>query len=206
MKKKVVLVTVLTAGVIVALYILLGVIGVLPFPKAVTDYFNGSNQPLTDYQRIALMMADTYPTDLVILGEAPVFEEVNVSFRTVDSITEDTIKTASPCEYTFLVINDLDDTVTMTDEAVALLREKIATDTFCLFYLGEKYATVWDDKENYLANVDGNRGFRYFSVNGQPRRVIGEWGTQEQTLQQEYAFIYGNTILIAVESYLQEVN
>lgn len=70
-------------------------------------------------------------------------------------------------------------------------------------YLGDKYSTTWDLKNETLADVKGNLSFAYYSWDGEPKRVIGYWNDEDQSEIDKYPNSLGQSLLYCIEEYLQ---
>lgn len=186
-----------------ALYSVLGLFGVFPFPFRLG--MGTTPNDMTDIERIKLMLKNTYPTDILVMGDAIPFGD-DVSYRKVDRITEEALQKNENCSYTFVFINDLNTSVQLTEDEINLLADKISTEDFCLVYLGETYAAAWDLPDQPIATVEGNLGYRYFTVRGLPRRSMGAWCEEEQELYETYPDIFPQAMLYEIEAYLLEVN
>ena len=187
------------------LYIALGFLGILPLPQSFKNLFRESPESISSTERIAKMIQDTYPTDLMIYGDDVLFE-MQVPARKLEAITEDSLSIKDGCKYAFLVINDLANTVQLSDAENEMLKEELRKDGFCLFYLGEKYADVWRDPSGYTVSSPGNLSYQYYMKAGTLRRGIGAWeaGNEEYLNLNPYAL--GDTVLFEIEDFLRQIN
>ncbi len=205
MKKKVILLIVASVAAVIVVCIALVVAGVIPLPQAIAGELDNADDELGEIGRISKLITKTHPTDIVVLGKEISFQ-VDVSTRKVDEATEENLTRKDGCKYTFFIINDLDNEVNLTDEEIAFIAEKINSENFCLAYLGEKYSTVWDDPEQYVANVEGNLWFRYNQVDDEPHRAIGAWNKEEQEQLSQYPYMLGDVVLYEIEAFLISLN
>lgn len=204
MKKSVWIIS-LVAVLAIVVYGILGVLGLVPLPEAITGMFSGSDDELTDMERIPQIIQDEYPTELILLGEEIAFE-TNLPVRTITEVTEASLKSGEEYQYTFFIVNDLNNQIQLTKDEVDLIAKKISQPNFCLTYLGSQYSSTWDDPNQYVANLDGNLFCRYFILGEQPRRCIGAWTQDDQAALEQYPYMLGNTMLYEIEAYLLEVN
>lgn len=204
MKKKLVLTISVIVLIVLLIYTILGLTGKIRFPSFM-DNILGNSDEMPDLERIPNMIKETHPTDIIILGDN-IFFDRDVKNRQIDCINEENLYSESMYTYTFLVINDLNDTVELDEKEIELLSDKISMNGFCLVYLGKKYSTVWDSDTDAIAYVPGNLSYMYYSIDGYSRRSIGAWGAQEQELFKEYPNLLGDSLLYLIEEYLIDVN
>ena len=204
MKKKIIIFIVIVLAAVAA-YSIFGALGVVPLPKFITETLSRSNEQLTDMERIPIIIQEEHPTELILLGDDIPFE-VSVPVRKITDITEDSLKRSEGYDHSFFIINDLNGTVQLTEEDIALLAEQISHPDFCLSYFGTKYSSVWDDPNQYIASLKGNLSWKYYQLDGQPRRYIGAWTQNEQMMLKEYPYMLGNILLYEIEAYLIEIN
>lgn len=191
--------------IVIVVYGVCGALGIVPLPKFITKTFSQVNEELTDMERIAAIIQKEHPTELILLGEDIIFE-TGIPVTKISSVTEASLKRPAKYENTFFIINDLKGDVQLTEEEIGLLSEKISHPNFCLVYLGTKYISSWDDPNQYIANLDGNLSWRYYQLDGQPRRYIGAWTQSEQSISKQYPYMLGNALLYEIEAYLIEIN
>ena len=203
--KKRILKSILILCVALILYLVLATIGILPFPQFIKSPSADPHDSMSETERIAKMIQDTHPTDLMIYGDDVPFRE-DVPVRKISEITEDSLKRKEGCNDSFLVINDLSDAVQLSDAENELLKQKVRTDHFCLFYLGGKYADVWDQPDEYAVSTPGNLSYQYYWKNGVLQRTIGAWkeGYEEYIKLNPNAL--GDTVLYETEYFLEQTN
>lgn len=159
-----------------------------------------NTETMTDVDRISKMLTTTKTTDIFVVGE-----EINFNNKantiSIDEVTMSELNGNG--DYKVIILNDLNDMVKLTDDEIELLTELIRTDNYMLIYLGEKYATTWDDTSYGIANVDGNLSYIYYSWGGVPSRNVGAWTLTDQEALKEYPFMLGETLLFSIEDYLQ---
>ena len=204
MKRKVFIISLIFIVVFVV-YSICVAFGIVSLPKFITETFSQGNEELTDMERIATIIQKEYPTELILLGEDIIFE-TGIPVTKISSVTETSLKRSANYEHTFFIINDLKDNVQITEEEIGLLSEKISHPNFCLVYLGTKYNSLWDEPNQYIANLEGNLSWRYYQLDGQPRRYIGAWTQNEQSISKQYPHMLGNALLYEIEAYLIEIN
>ena len=178
---------------------------VVPFPNALKEILGDSDSELTDIERIALVIKQEHPTDVIVLGDNVQFQ-AEIDTRNISKVTEEQLKKEKNYEQTFLIINDLNNKVKLSDEEINLLKSKIAIEGFCLYYLGTQYSTVWDDPTQYVVDVEGNLAWKYYQVDGNPQRSVGSWTRNEQSVLEEYPSMLGDAILYEIDNFLKAIN
>ena len=186
-------------------YLICGWFGILPLPQSFKNLFRESPESISSTERIAKMIQDTHPTDLMIYGDDVPFRE-DVPVRKISEITEDSLKRKDGCNDSFLVINDLSDAVQLSDAENELLKQKVRTDHFCLFYLGGKYADVWDQPDEYAVSTPGNLSYQYYWKNGVLQRTIGAWKEGYEEYTELNPYVLGDTVLYETEYFLEQTN
>ena len=205
MRKKIVVASLIILSAVV-IYCVLGLTtDVVPFPNALKEILWDSDSELTDIERIALVIRQEHPTDVIVLGDNVQFQ-AEIDTRNISKVTEEQLKKEKNYEQTFLIINDLKNKVKLSDEEINLLKSKIATESFCLYYLGTQYSTVWDDPTQYVVDVEGNLAWKYYQVDGNPQRSVGSWTRNEQSVLEEYPSMLGDAILYEIDNFLKAIN
>lgn len=133
-----------------------------------------SNDDENDLSKIKKVMETTRPTEVFILGKDIKFSE-DISVQTIDKFSE---------------------------EEITYAEELINTNGYYVIYLGEKYATTWDDTQNAIADVSGNLCFSYYSWYGENTRNIGAWREGNQEELTKYPYMLGDIMLYSIEEYL----
>ncbi len=205
LKKRKILVGVLISVISLTLICFaVGFVGINTIRYKILDFFGISDDTMTYSDRIKEVINTTHPTDIIILGDDISFE-VDINFRKIEKLSQDVLERKSEYKYTVLIVNDLNNNVQLTEEERNLLNQKIKEQGFCLMYLGEKYSSTWDDKNQAIANVEGNLFYGYYSVSGTPKRNVGAWMVEYQEQLETYPNSLGETILYSIESFLREI-
>lgn len=195
MKKRIVIKLVTVIAILSCIVIVGIVIGFIKVPFLVDE----NNSDETDMDRISRVMKTTRPTDIFILGEEILFE-VDVNINQISKISKEEISTDK--SYKVIIINDLNDSITLSTEEIEAARELINKNGYFLIYLGEKYSTTWDKTDEGIANLNGNLCFAYCSWDGQARRNIGSWLKSDQEEIEEYPYSLGQALLYCIEEFL----
>ena len=156
---------------------------------------------MSSTERIAKMIQDTHPTDLMIYGDDVLFE-MQVPARKLEAITEDSLNIKDGCECAFLVINDLSGSVQLSDADIKLLDNQLRTKPLSLFYLGDQYGDAWQEPGEYTMEIPGNRSYQYNMEYGQMCRGIGAWRGQEEEISKQNPYLLGDVIIYRIESFL----
>lgn len=123
------------------LLIFLGIIIVVVSGWLIYQYFS---QPVSNvvgsYDKEIKILNESYPSDIMVYGEDVGFDE-RLIYRTIDTLTEENLKSESKYKYSFLVINDRSGNLKITDEEFELC--KMMCDEFDMnfYYIGEQYLT-----------------------------------------------------------------
>lgn len=175
------------------------VLAVVSFGIVRNINFKKDNE-MTDLERISKVLSTTKPTSVFVRGDIVDFsgycEGISINQISLDTIESDK-------EYTVIVINDLNDNVSLSDDEIKLTKELIGQNNIMLAYLGKKYSTTWDDPTKGIASIEGNLCYIYYSWDGVPSRNIGMWTQSDQDLLSQYPFSLGESLLYAIEEYLQ---
>ncbi len=194
--KKIGIIAGISCVVLLLGYVLLILFGALQVPS-----FLKKEETMTDMERIKQVIEKSIPTDVVIRGEDIMFED-GLEHRNIGNINEQTLETKK--EYQVVIINDLNNEISLSNEEITYMKEKIGQNDTMLLYLGRNYATTFDAEEKESANISGNLGFTYYSIDGEPKRNIGCWDESIEAERTEYPDSLGSTVLYVIEDYLNE--
>lgn len=199
-KKKAIIISVIVVliGVIVWMFIWNG----SPLGRLLSLF---KDDGITTSEKIAKIISDTKPTDIIIRGDNVYFEE-DVTYRHTEEITKNGLVSSYDYEYTILVINDLNNNVLLTDEEQKSIEMAIKEDNFCLIYLGEKYAERWENEDTSMYSVEGNICFMFFSIDGMLQKRIGMLNDTDREDLEKYSHMLGDTLLHCFSYYLEEVD
>ena len=176
-----------------------------PPVKYILSYFFGSSdQPMSSTERIARMIQDTHPTDLMIYGDDVLFE-MQTPARRLNEFTEDTLQKQNGCECSFLVINDLSGTVQLSESDIRLLDTQLRAMPFCLMYLGDQYGNAWGDPNEYTISIPGNRCYQYNMEYGKLCREVGAWREQQEEAYKQNPYLLGDVILYQIEEFVSSL-
>lgn len=70
-----------------------------------------------------------------------------VKFRKLSSISAETIKRPEDRKFSYLVINDLDGSIILTDEEIQCINDYIQVPGAAVLYFGRKYLNAWDQPD-----------------------------------------------------------
>jgi len=202
-KKKIIVCVAIVIVAFSLVYSLLAINGIVPTINP-RELFKSDNNELTGVEKIKEIIETTRPTDIAILGDDISFS-IEIETRKVDKIDESTIQRKEGFKYTVLVINDLNNNVSLTEEEQDLLRKKVKEYGFSLIYLGEKYSDTWNSEDEIPLDLKGNLFYIHYSVSGTQCGAIGAWTTEDQNLLKTYPYSLGETILYSIESFLKEI-
>ena len=196
MKKKIIIPACIL--LLAATYAILAALQILPFP------FTGK-ESLSSAEEDALTIKKNR-VDAMLYGADIDLNTELVRFRKLSSITPEAIKRPAKCNYSYLVINDLDGSITLSSEEIGCINEYLQTRGAAVLYLGKKYLNAWDQPDwgppAALENVV-EISVEYTNEKGRIVRGIGMWTEEdsierpemihEVILNQMSFFIYMNT-------------
>ena len=116
--------------------------------------------------------------DAMLYGQNIDLNTELVRFRKLNSITSETISRPSGSKFSYLVINDLDDSIVLSDEEIRMINEYIQTPGSAVLYFGNKYLNAWDQPgwgpPAMLENIV-ELSVEYTNEKGTIIRCIGTW-------------------------------
>lgn len=189
-------------GVIIAACIIITVvlmlIGIIPAPS----FLKGSNDG--NSLDTALKIINDHPTNVMILGDDIQFPD-EFKYTKISKLDEDSLSKADAYQYYFLIINDLDNSVYLSDEEIDLIWDYIYNQHYSFIYLGEKYLSKWDNSQ-YIIDTEGSQCVAYQSEGGSVIRVTGLWGEEENEIYKEYQNLLGDMIIYQIEDCIRRNN
>lgn len=194
MKKKVLLGVGISLFIAIIAVVVCVIIGVIRIPGMGKKTGNE-----TDLDRIKKVMEETRPTDVFILGKDIQFE-VDINTKKVAKLTQEELD--SDKDYKVIIINDLDGEISLSDDEIKYAENLIKKNGYLLIYLGEKYAKEWNVENEGIANLSDNLCYSYYSWDGNPKRVVGQWLQSDQDELEKYPYSLGQTMLYCIEEYL----
>lgn len=150
-------------------------------------------------------MKESFPTDVVILGETINFE-YEFPVRYVEEINEKTVGLKGEYQYQAIIINDLNGGIYLQDSEIAYLDQLIHLDGYVLLYLGEKYSSAWEEETDHNVTVEGNLSSIFYKYGSGVKECIGSWKKSDLEEAERYPFLLGEVIIYDIEDYLEEVN
>ncbi len=130
-----------------------------------------------EYEAYALR--EKYPTDILWIGPWEGYEW-EISIRFAESVNQETLTMRDGFQYMYIVVNDLDGSVTLTEEEYRLINSYVKSDSrYHFLYLGkERLAEICDygfgDKEQITA-LDYSVGMYH-----RGERLVSAWGDYTQ--------------------------
>lgn len=190
-----------------ALLIFLGILylaGVLIGFFRVPEFLR-KEKKLNSVEAAVKAMKESFPTDVVILGETINFE-YEFPVRYVEEINEKTVGLKGEYQYQAIIINDLNGGIYLQDSEIAYLNQLIHLDGYVLLYLGEKYSSAWEEETDYNVTVEGNLSSIFYKYGSGVKECIGSWKKSDLEEAERYPFLLGEVIIYDIEDYLEEVN
>lgn len=111
--------------------ILLGIVALVQvINKTTSNDDNVSNSPKSIFE--------TYKTEVIVYGDEILLDEGCV-VRQIDNISNENIIPTSDFQYTFLILNDIDGELDLSDESILTIKENIDNNGLRMFYFGKDY-------------------------------------------------------------------
>ncbi len=159
-----------------------------------------NDKEMSCYERLSKVVLSTRPTEVFIRGAEVDFSGYILP-RSIAHISSETLKNDK--KYTVIVINDLDDHVTLSDDEISLTKQLITQNNTMLIYLGKKYSTTWDDQSQGQVEVEGNLCYVYYSWDNVPSGVIGAFCESDLEDLEKYPDYLGKVLMLEIEEYLR---
>jgi len=172
-------------------------VGVIPAPQFLRKESEDSLQQ-------AIRIIKENKAEIIAYGEDIPFEDAGM-LRKIDHIDKMTLKRGGNKKYSFLVINDLNNTVTLSEKTIQLIREYVQKPGYAVMYFGDNYLSSWDENR-FVTNVDGGRSVVHQNESGNVVRIIGNWGKEEQLIAKGTPYFQSQIILYQVESFIRANN
>jgi len=116
--------------------------------------------------------------DVMLYGEEIDLNTAVIRFRKLNSISSETLKGPDGTRFSYLVINDLDGSITLSEDEIKIVDDYLQTPGVGLLYLGKKYLTAWNQPEwGPVASLDNTveLSAEYTNEKGHISRGIGTW-------------------------------
>lgn len=138
------------------------------------------------------------PTDIMLWGDDFTLPE-GLEYRKLEKLDEESLAKKDSYKYSFLIINDLEGSVTLSEDEIELVRAHIYDNQNTLIYFGDKYLTTWQSPSMSELTVDGNRAVEYRFEGDKAVSVIGIWGAEETEDYKKYPNMLGDVIVYEIE-------
>jgi hypothetical protein len=133
MKKKMIITIIL---IITASIFVIGLITYIN-PFFLSFLSNKSNEKDT-YHKDLDILSQSYPSDILIYGDNIPFEE-QLNVKQISEINDDLLQFDSACMFHFLIINDRNGNLTMSDDEFIFIKKKADNLGINVYYLGSQY-------------------------------------------------------------------
>ena len=164
-----------------------------------------SDNELTASEEIAELITVTKPTDIIIIGDKVDFEE-DVTYRHINEVTEAVLVSEDEYLYTILVVNDVYNNTSLSEDEQEIIDEAIKRENFCLIYMGEKYSTRWENEDTLAYSIEGNIHYTYFTIDNERQKRVGALNISNLPDLEKYQYMLGEALLHCFSSYLKNVN
>lgn len=165
------------------------------------SFIKGNDNELSDTEKIKKTIETTRPTDIVILGNDISFE-LDIDHRIIKDLNKDELDKVNK-EYKVIIINDLEGKLSIDNEDIEKLNERISENGTMVIYLGEQYSEVLNQENEGISDINGNLCFAYYSWGGNPVKNIGYWNQSDQEMIDKYPYSLGQSLLYCIDEYLQ---
>lgn len=196
MKKKKLIIILLLSLLVIILLILFQIIPLPPF-------LNKNKDSLTSIEKNVKVLTETKKTKIFLLGDDIQFDN-KLFVDKIDTLSNSTLD-KKDFPYSAIIINDLNDTIKLSEEDIDLLESYIEKDGYIVIYLGEKYSKAWLNENQGYAEVDGNLSYTYYTINGTKTRSIGAWRKEDNIENEKYPNLLGDTLIYEIISYLENI-
>lgn len=200
MKKHIKLLPVLTVVIILAL--------VMAFLLLVYPYIvqNGIRD---SYDEAIAILNKRYPSDIILYGEEIDFRS-ELNYRTIETISKESLTSDEKYEYTFLVINDRQGTIKLTDEKIKELKILVDEMDISFYYIGQQYLSNLKEA-GFYSNVynDDYYGIGYVESPTEKGRasVHGLWTSVEEEHYKNNFELLGQVLVYSfVDDVIEKLN
>lgn len=119
------------------LTVLIILILVLAFLLLVYPYII-QNNIIDSYDEAIVNLNENYPSNIILYGEEIDFRS-ELNYRTIETISKESLTSDEKYEYTFLVINDRHGNLKITDEKIKELKTLVDEMNISFYYIGQQY-------------------------------------------------------------------
>lgn len=106
------------------------------------------NDILDSYDESIAILNQKYPSDIILYGEEIDFRS-ELNYRTIETLSKESLTSDEKYEYTFLIINDRQGNVKMTDEKIKELKILVDEMNISFYYIGQQYLSNLKDAGFY---------------------------------------------------------
>lgn len=117
---------------------LVGIISFLLGIVVVILFIGETSSNSTDVINAKQSILEKYKTQVIIYGEEIILDE-ECYVKKIDNISNENIIPTSDFQYTFLIINDIDGELNLSDENILCIKDSIDNNELRVFYLGKDY-------------------------------------------------------------------
>lgn len=136
-----------------------------------------------------------FPSDIIVYGEEVGFDS-KLKYREITDITEENLTSDSKYKYTFLVINDREGKLDITEEDLALCKKMCEKKDMNFFYIGEKQLENLKTAGFYsLSSSDDVMGIGYVISPTGNVSVQGFWSSIEEEHSKKNSGLLGQILV-----------
>lgn len=165
---------------------------------SVLVFFLQTNEaPSSDYANEIRVLNESFPSDIIVYGEDVGFDST-LNFRTISSITEETLTSDSKYLYTFLVINDRTGTVSITEEELELCKKFCDENNMNFYYIGEQYLDQINEICFSYGMISPNaKSAAYINAYGIQTPLHGIWNIEDEEYLESNPGLLGQILAIS---------
>lgn len=182
------------------IFIGLGILAVICVVLLIVKFFFFKGNEPNDYQRTIEIMKNSNPTDVYLLGDELSFD-YDLKYNQISDIDTWTYGNE---RINIFIINDLNNSVELTDTQIDRLSKFIDENNNCLIYYGSKYFNEWNTDE-MTALAEDNKCSMWFSLNGKRKSIVPIWNEQDSNRYESNESFLGNRIILNILSYFEEI-
>ena len=115
---------------------------------------------LTPYEKDIIILNEKHPSDIMLYGEDISFKDT-LNYRKISEISEEELDGDGNWQYHFIIMNDLNGSVALTQEEANLIMSYINEKHYTFFYIGSRHEDIFLESGILERPLGSNcRGFR----------------------------------------------
>jgi hypothetical protein len=160
------------------------------------------------YDQDIIVINKNFPSEILLYGDDIHFREA-VKYKKIDDIDDATLKTDKTFKYHFLIVNDLNNNLKITEDDFIRLKKHADENQLNFYYIGEQYLNVLRELGFYgVAYNDENRSVAY-TISPYPPEMysyVGIWTTNEEAALTINPEILGELLVYSFAHVIKTIN